>query len=132
MNLGKKLHSTLSRRERQIMDILYRRGRASVGEVMEALSGEPTYSTVRAQLRVMEEKGHIRHEERGLRYVYLPKVPRQAMGQSALRHLIDTFFEGSTGKVMAALIGDERTKFSDEELNRLEKLIERARKEGRP
>lgn len=127
-----KLRATLSRRERQIMDILYRRGRASVGEVLSALSGEPSYSTVRAQLRVLEEKGHVRHEEQGLRYVYLPKVPRHAMARSALRHLIDTFFEGSSGKAMAALIGDERTQFSEEELDRLGELIEKARKDGRP
>ena len=129
--MNQKLNLILSRRERQIMEILYRRGRASVSEVMNDLSGEPTYSTVRAQLRVLEEKGHIRHEERGLRYVYLPKVARRTMGQSALRHLIDTFFEGSSGKVMAALIGDERTQFSHEELAQLEEMIEKARKGGR-
>ena len=131
MSKPARLHATLSRRQRQIMDILYRRGRASVGEVMEDLSGQPTYSTVRAQLRVLEEKGHLRHEERGLRYVYLPTVPRRAMGQSALRHLIDTFFEGSSGKVMAALIGDERTRISEDELDRLAAVIEKARKDGR-
>jgi predicted transcriptional regulator len=129
--MKKDTQSTLSRRERQIMDILYRRGPASVAEVMHELSGEPSYSTVRAQLRVLEEKGHIRHEEKGLRYVYLPKIPRHAIRQSALRHLIDTFFEGSSGKVMAALIGDERTQFSEDELSQLEELIEKSRKGGR-
>ena len=113
------------------MDILYRLGRASVGEVMNELSGEPTYSTVRNQLRVLEQKGHIRHEEKGLRYVYLPTIPRHAIRQSALRHLIDTFFEGSSGKVMMALIGDERTRFTDEELDQMEEAFARARKGGR-
>jgi predicted transcriptional regulator len=129
--MKKTVHSNLSRRERHIMDILYRLGRASVGEVMNELSGEPTYSTVRNQLRVLEQKGHIRHEEKGLRYVYLPTIPRHAIRQSALRHLIDTFFEGSSGKVMMALIGDERTRFTDEELDQMEEAFARARKGGR-
>jgi predicted transcriptional regulator len=129
--MNRQLNSTLSRRERQIMDVLYRIGRATVGELMQELSGDPAYSTVRAQLRTLEEKGHVRHEEKGLRYVYLPKVPRHAIRQSALRHLVDTLFEGSSGKVMAALIGDERTRLSPEELDDLESLLEKARKEGR-
>src|SRR6187399_429513 len=129
--MNRQLNSTLSRRERQIMDVLYRIGRATVGELMQELSGDPAYSTVRAQLRTLEEKGHVRHEEKGLRYVYLPKIPRHAIRQSALRHLIDTLFEGSTGKVIAALIGDERTRFSEDELSQLEDLIEKARKDGR-
>jgi predicted transcriptional regulator len=129
--MNRQLNSTLSRRERQIMDVLYRIGRATVGELMQELSGDPAYSTVRAQLRTLEEKGHVRHEEKGLRYVYLPKVPRHAIRQSALRHLVDTLFEGSSGKVMAALIGDERTRLSREELDDLESLLEKARKEGR-
>jgi BlaI family penicillinase repressor len=128
--MNMKMNDVLSRRERQIMDVLYRLGRASVSEVMKALSGDPAYSTVRAQLRVLEEKGHVRHEERGLRYVYLPRIPRHAIRQSALRHLVDTLFEGSSGKVMAALIGDERTRFSSDELDDLENLLEKARKEG--
>jgi len=119
----------LSRRERQIMDIVYRLGRASVGDVMEQLTGEPAYSTVRAQLRVLEEKGHLRHEEHGLRYVYLPKVPRHVVRQSALRHLVDTFFEGSAGKAVAALLGKEGFKMSEEELQRISELIEEAKKE---
>src|SRR5499433_2247939 len=121
----------LSRRERQIMDIIYRLGRATVGEVMEKLTGEPAYSTVRAQLRVLEEKGHLRHEEHGLRYVYLPRVPRYTMRQSALKHLVDTFFEGSAGKAVAALLGKEGFKISAEELDRISKLIEDAKKEDR-
>jgi BlaI family transcriptional regulator, penicillinase repressor len=123
--------SALSKRERQIMDIIYRLGRATVGEVMENLSGEPAYSTVRAQLRVLEEKGHLRHEEHGLRYVYLPKVPRHMVRQSALKHLIDTFFEGSPGKAVAALLGKEGFKISQEELDRISELLEKARKEDR-
>ena len=126
----KSIQHSLSRRERQIMDILYRRGPASVGEVMEELSGKPAYSTVRAQLRVLEEKGHVKHEERGLRYVYLPRVSRRTERQSALRHLIDTFFEGSSGQVMAALIGDERTKLSAEEIRQLKELLDKAPKGG--
>src|SRR5919197_1084432 len=121
----------LSRRERQIMDIVYRRGRATVGEVMEDLSGNPAYSTVRAQLRVLEDKGHLRHEEHGLRYVYLPRLPRHVVRQSALKHLIDTFFEGSAGKAVAALLGKEGFSISEEELDRISELIEKAKKEGR-
>src|SRR5918999_5788416 len=102
--MAKSLHAALSRRERQIMDILYRRGRATAGEVMEELSGEPSYSTVRTQLRVLETKGHVRHEEEGLRYIYTPAVARTAARKSALRHLVDTFFEGSTEKAVAALL----------------------------
>src|SRR5437762_11884085 len=93
----------LTRRERQIMDILYRRGRATAAEVMSDLPGDPSDSTVRTQLRVLESKGHVRHEEEGLRYIYLPAVARHAARRSALRHLVDTFFEGSTEKVVAAL-----------------------------
>ena len=111
------------------MDIIYRLGRATVGEVMEQLSGEPAYSTVRAQLRVLEEKGHLRHEEHGLRYVYLPSAPRHMARQSALKHLIDTFFEGSAGKAVAALLGKEGFKISQEELDRISELVEKAKQE---
>jgi predicted transcriptional regulator len=110
------------------MDVLYRLGSATVSEVMQELSGEPTYSTVRNQLRVLEQKGHIRHEEQGPRYVYAPTVSRQSIRQSMLRHLIDTFFEGSSGKVMAALIGDERLRLNEEEIRRLEGVLAKARK----
>lgn len=121
----------LSRRERLIMDILYRLGRATAGDVLAELSDRPNYSTVRAQLRVLEEKGHVRHEDQGLRYVYMPVVPREAARQSALRHLVDTFFEGSTEKVVATLLGGESASLSQEELTRLSRMIERARKRGR-
>jgi predicted transcriptional regulator len=118
--------STLSRRERQIMDILYRMGRATAAEVMESLSGEPTYSTVRTQLRVLEEKGHVRHEDHGLKYVYFPAVPRTAARKSALRHLVDTFFEGSAEHAVAALLGGEGARLTDEELERISDMVKRA------
>ena len=118
----------LTRREREIMDILYRRGRATAGEVMQDLTGEPSYSTVRAELRVLKEKGHVRYEEQGLRYVYLPIVPRHEVRQSALRHMVETFFEGSTQKVVAALLGSEGSRISREELDRIAELVEKARK----
>src|ERR671937_72639 len=119
--MTKPLHAALSRRERQIMDILYRRARATAGEVMEELPGAPSYSTVRTQLRVLEEKGHVRHEEEGLRYIYSPAVPRAAARKSALRHLVDTFFDGSAEKVVAALVA-EGTRLSGEELDRTIKV----------
>jgi BlaI family penicillinase repressor len=129
--MEKTIHSALTRRERQIMDILYRRGRASAGEVQEDLSGEPSYSTVRAQLRVLEEKGYVRHEEKNLRYVYMPIAPRNTVRKSVLRHMVDTFFDGSPHKVMAALLGGEGSRISQEELEQIAKLVEKARKEGR-
>ena len=124
-------HSQLTRRERQIMDSLYRRGRATAADVMADLTGEPSYSTVRTQLRVLEEKGHVRHEEEGLKYVYLPAVPRHTARKSAMRHLIETFFDGSTEKAVAALLGGE-SKLSDEELGRIADLIGRTRSKGGP
>src|ERR1700687_921983 len=124
--------NALSRRERQIMDVLYRLERATVAEVRNKLADKPSYSTVRAQLRVLEEKGHARHEEHGLRYVYAPAVPRDVARRSALRHLVDTFFEGSSEKVVAALLGGEVSQLSDEELNRLSRMIAKNRKEGSP
>jgi BlaI family penicillinase repressor len=128
--MSKPLHTGLSRRERQIMDILYRHGRATAADVMAELPGEPSYSTVRTQLRVLEQKGHVRHEEQGLRYIYAPAVPRAAARKSALRHVVDTFFDGSAEKVVAALVGGEATRLSDEELDRIADLVTKARKEG--
>jgi len=122
--------TSLSRRERQIMDILYRQGRATAAEVMDALSGSPNYSTVRTQLRVLEEKGHVRHEEQGLRYVYVPAQPRHAARRSALKHLVETFFDGSAEKAVAALLGGDVARISDDDLDRIEDLIDKARKEG--
>jgi len=131
--MTKKLISTaLSRRERQIMDVLYRLGRASVADVLNELHGKKHYSTVRAQLRVLEEKGHVRHEEDGSRYVYLPTVPRDVARRSALRHLVETFFEGSTEKVVTALLGGEASQISPDELEQLAHLIVKSKKEGQP
>ena len=112
------------------MDILYRRGRATAAEVMEDLAGEPSSSTVRTQLRTLESKGHVRHEEEGLRYVYTAAVPRHSARRSALRHLVETFFDGSTEKVVSALLGGEGTRLSESELDHIAALIEKARKEG--
>jgi predicted transcriptional regulator len=95
------------------------------------LPGRPSNSTVRTQLRVLEEKGHVRHEEQGLRYVYMPAVPRHAARRSALRHLVDTFFDGSAEKVVAAVLGGEGTRLSDAELERIADLVAKAQKEGR-
>jgi len=120
----------LSRRERQIMDVLYRRGRATAAEVMAELPGEPNYSTVRTQLRVLEEKGHVLHDEEGPRYVYAPAVPRHAARKSALKHLVETFFDGSAEQVVAAVLGGEASRLSDEDLERISELIEKARKDG--
>ena len=128
--MAKTTQLQLTRRERQIMDILYRRGRATAGEVLEELSGNPSSSTVRTQLRVLEAKGHVRHDEQGLRYVYIPAVPRHAARKPALRHLVETFFDGSTEKTVAALLGGDGTALSDDELDRIAELVARARKEG--
>lgn len=124
------LLTALARRERHIMDILFRRGRATAEEVMHELSGNPSYSTVRTQLRVLEEKGHVRHEEQGRRFVYMPVVPRSSVRRVALRHVVDTFFEGSIEKVVAALLGGEAARVTDEELERIVELVGKARKEG--
>lgn len=123
-------HSALTRRERQIMDILYRRGRATAAEVMEELPGSPHSSTVRTQLRVLEEKGHVRHEDEGLRFIYAPAVPRHAARKSALKHLIETFFDGSTEKAVAALLGADAARLAEDELERIAELIDKARKDG--
>ena len=124
------LHASLARRERQIMDILFRRGRATAAEVMDDLPGEPSYSTVRTQLRVLEDKGFVRHEEDGVRFVYMPAVARHAARRSALRHLVQTFFDGSPEKAVAALLGGEGAKLTDAQLERIALLIEKARKDG--
>jgi predicted transcriptional regulator len=128
--MSKALHSVLTRRERQIMDILFRRGRATAAEVMAELPGEPSYSTVRTQLRVLEEKGHVRHEDDGVRFVYAPAVARNAARKSALRHLVETFFDGSPEKAVAALLGGEGSKLSHEQLERIAAIIDKAREGG--
>lgn len=127
--MSKARLTTLSRRERDIMDILFRRGRATADEVMRDLTGEPTYSTVRTQLRVLEEKGHVRHEEMGRRFVYMPSVTRVAARKVALRHVVDTFFDGSVERVVAALLGGEAARLSDDQLRRIQQLVEDAKKE---
>src|SRR3954469_12632311 len=117
---------SLTRRERQIMDILYKRGRATASEVLADLPGHPHSSTVRTQLRVLEEKGHVTHEEEGLRFVYMPAVPRRAARKSALKHLVETFFDGSAEKTVAALLGGEASRLSEDELERISDLIAKA------
>ena len=129
--MSKQRLTTLSRRERDIMDILFRRGRATAEEVMHDLSGDPSYSTVRTQLRVLEEKGHVRHEEDGRKFVYMPAVARAAARKVALRHLVDTFFDGSVERVVAALLGGEGARLSDDEWQRIQQLVEDAKKEDK-
>lgn len=123
--------SRLSRRERQIMDAIYRLGQATGQEVRAQLPDPPSYSAVRALLRILEEKGHLRHRRDGQRYVYVPTVSRERARASALRQLVGTFFDGSAGAAAAALLDLSRDDLSDAELTRLEDLVERARKEGR-
>jgi len=123
-----KSHPLLTKRERQIMDALYRLGRATAAEIRGELSGAPADSTVRTQLRVLETKGHVRHEEHGLRYVYMPTVPRHSARRSALRHLVETFFDGSTSKAVVALLGGEAARVSDEDLERIAQAVEDARR----
>ena len=124
-------HRNLSRRERQIMDILYERGRATASEIHEALPDPPTYSAVRAKLRVLEEKGHVRHEEKALRYVYLPVVARDTARKSAMRHLLSTFFEGSVEDAVAAMLDLSAANLSTEDLDRIAKLIQQAKQGGK-
>src|SRR6476660_10014621 len=124
-------HHTLSRRERQIMDVLYQRGRATALEVQESLPDPPSYSAVRALLRILEDKGHIRHEQDGPRYIFTPKLPRDKARRSAIRHMMETFFEGSPEQAGAALVDVSSSKLSQEELDRLALLIENARGESK-
>jgi BlaI family transcriptional regulator, penicillinase repressor len=121
----------LSRRERQIMDILYRNGKASAAEVREAMEDAPSYSAVRAMLRVLEEKGHVRHQAEGLRYVYVPVVAREQAKRSAVKHLVNTFFNDAPDQIVAALLDVSSTRLTREELDRMAAMIEKARKEGR-
>ncbi|HYX82666.1 MAG TPA: BlaI/MecI/CopY family transcriptional regulator [Gemmatimonadales bacterium] len=131
MGMSKETNTPLSRREREIMDVIYRSGRATAAEVLDQLSEPPSYSAVRALLRVLEEKGHLRHEEEGPRYVFLPTVPVERARASALRQILHTFFDGSTEQAVAALLDLSSTKLSDAELDRLSQLIADAKKEGR-
>lgn len=121
----------LSKRERQIMDALFRLGRATAAEIQAALADPPSYSAVRAHLRSMEEKGYLKHEAEDLRYVYMPKVAPERARKGALRHLVETFFDGSPAAAAAALLGEGAEKLSEEDLNRLHALIERARERGK-
>ena len=127
----KAAHLQLSRRERQIMDALFRLGRGSAQDVLSAIPDPPSYSAVRAHLRTLEEKGHVKHEAEDLRYVYLPTMKREQARDSALAHLVETFFGGSAAQAATALLDPSSTKLTKEELDRLARLIETARKEGR-
>src|SRR5437588_13039380 len=118
-------HQTLSRRERQIMDVLYRRGRATAAEIHEALPDAPSYSAVRAKLRVLEDKGHVKHQEEALRYVYIPTLAPDRARRSALRHMVDTFFNGSVEQVVAALIDRSAVNVSKDELDRMSVMIDK-------
>ena len=123
--------SQLSRRERQIMDILYQRGKATAAEVKVAMDDAPSYSAVRAMLRVLEEKGHVKHETEGLRYVFVPSVNREKAKRSAVKHLIDTFFRDSPDQVVAALLDVSSKQLTNAELDSMAELIEKARREGK-
>jgi predicted transcriptional regulator len=128
--MADELLTKLSRRERQIMDFLYQSGRATAAEVQAGMPEPPSYSAVRAMLRVLEEKGHVRHEQDGPRYVYAPKLARDKAKRSALRHVVRTFFDGSTEQVVAALLDSRVGEASEQELDRMAQLIEKARKQG--
>jgi len=128
--MADELLTGLSRRERQIMDFLYQSGRATAAEVQAGMPEPPSYSAVRAMLRVLEEKGHVRHEQDGPRYVYVPKLARDKAKRSALRHVVRTFFDGSTEQVVAALLDARVGEASEQELDRMAQLIEKARKQG--
>ena len=129
--MGKNLAlHKVSRRERQILDALYRTGRATAADVQRLLPDPPSYSAVRALLRILEAKGHIRHEQDGSRYVYMPRVGRERVKRPALRHMLSTFFDGSATQDIAAILDDSAGQLSDEDLDRLQSMIDRARKEG--
>jgi predicted transcriptional regulator len=129
--LKKEKLLNLSRRERQIMDAVYRLGPATAAEVLAHIPDPPSYSAVRAMLRVLENKGHLRHVLEGKSYVYLPTLPRLRASRSALQNMLKTFFDGSAEKAVAALIDISRSELSEDELERLSRLIEQARQEGR-
>jgi len=124
-------HQQLSRRERQIMDVVYRLGRPTAAEIQAALPEPPGYSAVRAHLRTLEEKGHLRHEAEDLHYVYVPTLKREQARRTALAHLVETFFNGSAAQAASALLDPRSARLSRAELDRLAQLIEKARQEGR-
>ena len=121
---------SLSRRERQIMDILYQKGKASASEVRESMENAPTYSAVRAMLRILEQKGHVKHRAEGLKYVYVPVLGRDKAKRSAVKHLLDTFFSNSPEQVMAALLDVSSKHLTRDELDRMAEMIEKAKREG--
>jgi predicted transcriptional regulator len=123
------MQETLSRRERQILDVIYALGRATAADILERMTDAPTYTTVRGLLRVLEQKGHVRHEEEEGRYVYMATVIRSRAAKSALRHVVRTFFDDSPSRAMAALLGTQR-EVSEEEIARLEELIAKARRKS--
>ena len=121
----------LSRRERQIMNIIYQKGSATAAEVLKGLPDPPSYSAVRALLKVLETKGHLKHRQDGPRYVFFSRLSREKAKKSALRHLVRTFFDGSTEQAVAALLSVSKSELSDEDLDRLKHLIDQAKQEGR-
>ena len=121
----------LSRRERQILDILYRRGKASASEVLEAMDDAPSNSAVRTLLRVLEEKGHVRRKAEGLKYVYAPAIARDKAKRTAVKHILDTYFNGSPEQIVAALLDVSSTQLTREELDRMTEMIEKAKQEGK-
>ncbi len=129
--LKKQQQPALSRREREILEILYRRGQASANEVRESMEDAPSYSAVRAMLRVLEEKGHATHRSEGLKYVYIPAVARENAKRSAVQHLLDTFFRDSPDQVVAALLDVSAQRLTREDLDRMSAMIEKAKKEGK-
>lgn len=130
VTMTRQPHNDLSRRERQIIDILYAQGRATAADVQNALPEPPSYSAVRAMLRILEEKGHVRHEQDGPRYVYVPTVGRDNAQRSAIHHMLKTFFDGSAEQAISTLLDESSTRLSDAELDRLARLIDQARNTG--
>ena len=128
--MTKPVDHKLSRRERQIMDVLYQRRQASSAEIQDSLPDAPSYSAVRALLRILEQKGHVRHEEKDLRYVYIPTAPRDRVRRTALRHVVETFFDGSAAQAVAALLDPSTARVSSDELERIAKLIAKVRRGG--
>jgi BlaI family penicillinase repressor len=129
--MAKRAEAQLSRRERQIMDIVYARGEASVADVHEVMEDRPSYSAVRALMRILEDKGHLKHRAEGTRYIYTPTRGRKEASRSAMRRVLSTFFDGSADEALAALLDTSPSTPSRAELDRMAKLIEQARKEGR-
>lgn len=128
--IGERPEVGLGRRERQIMDVIYQLGEASVGDVLDRLPDPPSYSAVRTMIRLLEQKGHLRHRQAGTKYIYRPTRSREQASRSALRHLLNTFFGGSPSDAVAAILDVTSDRMTDSELQRIEKMIDEARKEG--